>query len=155
MRVASRGCRFASDPLFRFSDGNLRREISGSGTVVVLTSSVGGTAGRRDGFVIGAAFTDPRSNSAFLLPPCGPFVVVSTRRRENGRLRLPGCTPAGQVSADCFNAGGSVSSPTRRVCCVKGRGVPCTVGVPGVGRFSCGGRRRKAHVSVLCPRFAQ
>lgn len=128
---------FAASPLFQFSSNGLEERVGNDNAIVIVADNMKLAVKQKSRFTVTTTFSSPQKESAGMLPPYNPFIVIDAQTERGKEVHLPNYTPTLRADASYFGTQNDISDETQQMYYIAKENMPYAIHIPNIKEFEC------------------
>lgn len=137
VNIAYENYTFEATPLFQFDKKGLEERVDNDNAVVIVADNLKQAVKQKSKFTVTITFDAPQKESANLLPPYNPFIIIDAREERGKEVHLPNYKPTKRADTSYFGVKSDLTDAGQQMYYISKDNMPFAIHLPHIKEFEC------------------
>lgn len=139
VNIAYENYTFAANPLFQLDGKYMEVRVDNDNAIIIVADNMKQAVKQKSKFTITTTFVNPQAESAAMLPPYNPFIIIDAQKERGKELHLPNYTPTKRADSSYFGKGNDLTDEAQQMYYISKDNMPYAIHIPNIKDFDCSG----------------
>lgn len=144
---------FASSPLFQFSSNGLEERVGNDNAIIIVADNMKQAVKQKSKITVTTTFASPQTESAAILPPYNPFIIINAQTERGKEVHLPNYKPTNRADSSYFGTQNDLSDERQQMYYISKDNMPYAIHLPGIKDFECSDEDEGVRIDSNYPAF--
>lgn len=102
-------------PLFQFDNKGLEERADNDNAIIIVADNMKQAVKQKGKFTVTTTFGTPQIESAAMLPPYNPFIIINALNERGKELHLPNYVPTKRADSSHFGKGNDLTDESQQM----------------------------------------
>lgn len=137
VNIAYENYTFTASPLFQFDNKGLEERADNDNAIIIVADNMKQAVKQKGKFTVTTTFGTPQIESAAMLPPYNPFIIINALNERGKELHLPNYAPTKRADSSHFGKGNDLTDESQQMYYISKDNMPYAIHLPNIKDFDC------------------
>ena len=137
VNIAYENYTFTASPLFQFDNKGLEERADNDNAIIIVADNMKQAVKQKGKFTVTTTFGTPQIESAAMLPPYNPFIIINALNERGKELHLPNYVPTKRADSSHFGKGNDLTDESQQMYYISKDNMPYAINLPNIKDFDC------------------